>query len=640
MCGIAGIIAWNKSVNIRQWLESTSHILQHRGPDDDGLVLLKGNQYFCSKIHHPIFTHSSLPYLRHITFEQIPQQSYNIGLLHRRLSIIDLSELAHQPMCEEKSRVWITYNGEVYNYPELREYLKTKGYSFVSNSDTEVVLKSYLYWGRNFFNHLDGMWALAIYDTRNQQLILSRDRIGVKPLYYYHHADIFAFSSEQKVFIKSKLVPFTVNQKALAKYLIDNVLEDEEEGLFKEIKEVCPGEIVIINSKDVSIQKHKYFHVAELSSLPILEEEEDKIVQTTREHVNTSIHQHLRSDVKIATSLSGGIDSSIITVSSANQLQYPIHTFSIVFPENKNIDESAYSRKVASSINSIAHFITPFADDFFKDLDELLYSQDIPIWSTSTYNQFLLMKNVKQQNIKVILSGQGSDELFAGYQHHYIAAWFSFLRKLQIFKFFQHAQKSKIFIPHPYTTLFKAWIKNHYQYRKKIISRFLSKDIVENHLNGSVHYISSSLNNELINDLSFRRLKAFLKCEDRCSMWHSVESRLPFVDNLSLTRWAFQIPEQLKLKNGISKYVLRQAFREYLPKEIYNRTDKKAFDAPLKEWLYPKFEEIKDEILHEYKELVNIKQIAKIYSIDHVTNVEVELIFKLFILSRWKKLWK
>lgn len=639
MCGIAGIVTINNNINIRLWLANVSLILQHRGPDDDGIVLFNNHQNFCSKIQHPVTTHSFLPHLQQIPFQQIPEQFYNTGLLHRRLSIIDLSKLAHQPMCDEEKKVWITYNGEVYNYLEIKKELQQKGFSFFSNSDTEVVLKAYLYWGKNFVHHLDGMWALSIYDTRSNEIILSRDRIGVKPLYYYHSKDIFAFASEQKAFVKSKLIPFNINIKALSRYFVDNTLEDEEEGLFKEIKELFPAENIVVNTKNLSVQKQKYFSLSDLLQQPAAQDE-NKIIKTTAELITNSVHQHLRSDVEIAVSLSGGIDSSIIAVLSAKHTDYPLHTFSIVYPQHPSINEGSYIYSVNQKINSIPHLITPSPDNFFQDLDELIYSQDIPIWSTSTYNQFLLMKQAKQQNIKVILSGQGSDELFAGYQHHYIALWLSFFKNFQLLKLFHHLKKSKKYISHPYQTLFKAWVKNHYNYRKHIISKFLSEDIIENYEDKKIHRISSSLNTELINDLSFRRLKAFLKCEDRCSMWHSIESRLPFVDNLRLTQFAFQMPEHLKLKNGISKYVLREAFKNNLPKEIFHRTDKKAFDAPLQEWMYPHSKQIKDEILNGYKEILNIQKISKIKSFDQLTNQEMKLIFKLFIINRWKKAWK
>ncbi len=637
MCGIAGITTIDKNINIPSWLATASLILQHRGPDDDGIVVFNGNIHYCSKIHHPQRPHPHLPYLQFINFQQIPQQSFDVGLLHRRLSVIDLSELGHQPMCTEDKELWITYNGEVYNYLEIKNHLQQKGFSFFSNSDTEVVLKAYIYWGKNFVHHLDGMWALAIYDTRTHEIILSRDRIGVKPLYYYQSKNVFAFASEQKVSLKSKLVPFNINQKALTKYLIDNVLEEDEQ-LFQDIQELYPSEIMTISIKNLAIQKKRYFDLNSLQSLPFIKDE-TKIIEFSKNIINQSIQQHLRSDVEIAVSLSGGIDSSIIAVSSAQYSNYPLHTFSIVFPQHQSIDESSYINAVSRHINSIPHHVTPQPQDFFNSVEELLYSQDIPIWSTSTYNQFLLMKNVKQQGIKVILSGQGSDELFAGYQHHYIALWFSFLSKFELLKFFKHIQNSKEFIRHPYQTIFKVWIKNYYHHKKQIISRFLSKDILNVYEHQSIHYISNSLASELIKDLSFRRLKAFLKCEDRCSMWHSIESRLPFVDNIRLTQWAFQIPDSLKLKNGVSKYILREAFKDVLPKEIYHRTDKKAFDAPLLEWMKLYEEPIKEEILNGYKEILNTQKIEKISFQKQLSKIEIDLIFKLFIISKWKNIW-
>ncbi|GIV26695.1 MAG: hypothetical protein KatS3mg027_0509 [Bacteroidia bacterium] len=276
---------------------------------------------------------------------------------------------------------------------------------------------------------------------------------------------------------------------------------------------------------------------------------------------------------------------------------------------------------------------------FFNHLDELLYSQDIPIWSTSTYNQFLLMKKVKEAGIKVILSGQGSDELFAGYQHHYVAYWLSLLKKIHIIDFFNHIYQSSNYLPSPVKLLFYSIFKNSFSFQNIDYSKYLSSDLLQTYQPSSIHKISNQLTTELLNDLSYRRLKAFLKCEDRCSMWHSVESRLPFSDDIDLIKWSLTIPEKIKLKNGISKYVLREAFKDILPDKIYHRKDKKAFEAPLKEWLILKDKEILDEIKNGWKDIINQLTFQKITSLQTFSNKEMTIIFKLFLLNRWKKLW-
>lgn len=638
MCGIAGIISHSNTICVKQWLHQASRILQHRGNDDDGFVLFNDTQQYCSKFEHQFCPHSSLPYLQYTPLENIPDTAYKIGLLHRRLSIIDLSEYGHQPMCDELGNVWITYNGEIYNYIELRKNFIQKGIRFFSNTDTEVVLKAYLYYGKNFVHYLNGMWALAIFDKRTNELILSRDRIGVKPLYYYQSKNIFAFASEQKTFIQSKLIPFEIEYSALSKYLIDNVLEDTEDGLIKNIKEILPGEILSVSITQLSLKKEKYFEINNLLQQPLYADEK-YIISHTRELINQSVSQHLRSDVDVAISLSGGIDSSIIAISSAQSGVKNIHSFSVVYPNYEKMDESQYVYSIQKKINITGHFIQPDVYHFFKDIDELLYSQDIPIWSTSTYNQFLLMKEVKKQGIKVILSGQGSDELFAGYIHHYIAYWLSLIQQRKWRAAHQHMSSSKPYIPSVYLTFIKSLIKNFYLPQKHIATRYLSKDILHPHTEHFSHRISNSMRIELLRDLSYRRLKAFLKCEDRCSMWHSVESRLPFSDDLSLLQWAFQIPDEIKLKNGISKYVLREAFKESLPQDIYQRKDKKAFDAPLKEWMQEYEKDVLDEIKNGWKEIVNLNNIQRIQSFNDLTAAEAHLVFKLFILNRWKKLW-
>lgn len=636
MCGIAGIISQNSSINVLQWLCKVSQLLRHRGNDDDGISVFDSNHFYCLKVEHSLNHHSSLKYLNYTSVNDISHLNFQLGLLHRRLSIIDISEYGHQPMCDETGNVWITYNGEIYNYVELRKNLESKGVTFFSNTDTEVVLKLYIHYGKEFVNQLNGMWALAIYDRRSNEIILSRDRIGVKPLYYFFSKNIFAFASEQKVFLKTQLVPFETNYNALAKYLIDNVLEDTEESIFKNILELQPGETLTLDTKTLSLSKQKYFQVTDLLSNNY-EKNEKNIIERTHQIVKDSIVSHLRSDVDVAVSLSGGIDSSVIAVISSENINN-LHTFSIVFPKQKNIDESFYINEVNQQVHSTAHYVTPDSESFFNDLDELLYSQDIPIWSTSTYNQFVLMKEVRKQGIKVILSGQGSDELFAGYQHHYVAYWLSLLKKIKWLELSKHIRQSKNYLSNPLWLLIKSQLKKFYSPYRQTILNYLSKDILQHYQNNNTHFISNNLNTELLQDLSYRRLKAFLKCEDRCSMWSSVESRLPFSDDIHLLQWAFQIPDDMKLKNGINKYVLREAFKKELPASIYQRKDKRAFDAPLKEWMVLQQDIILNNI-KEYKEILNTSNINKINNIESLNKNEVEILFKLFLLSRWKKLW-
>jgi asparagine synthase (glutamine-hydrolysing) len=643
MCGIAGIISFNQQINARQWLNEVSCILQHRGNDDDGISLFDNQTCYCYKIQHSVdsINHSQLKFLQFIPENEVPSKFFSTGLMHRRLSIIDLSELGHQPMCDESADVWITYNGEVYNYLELKENLIKKGIHFFSNSDTEVILKAYLFYGKKFVELLNGMWAFCIYDRRTNEFFLSRDRVGVKPLYYYLSKDIFAFASEQKAFLKSNLIPFEINYSALSKYLLDNVLEYQENGLFQNIIEVQPGENITVNTNDLSLKKERYFSLDNLLSPTINDSIDEKyLVEKTNHLVHKSVEEHLRSDVEVAISLSGGLDSSIIAVSASKKVEKPLHTFSISFPDNATVNEGNFAQIVSRQIHSQEHWIKPSAENFFKDLDELVYSQDIPIWSTSTYNQFLLMKEVQKVGIKVILSGQGSDELFAGYDHHYVAFWLSLLNKMKLVTLNQHLSKSSEYIDNPYTLFIKAIIKNFYSHKKRTQSIFLSKDILSCYKDENEHQITSHLNTELLKDLSYRRLKAFLKCEDRCSMWFGVESRLPFSDDIELLKWAFLLPENLKLSNGVRKYVLREAFKKELPFEIYSRKDKKAFEAPFKEWLVKYQYDILSEIKNGWKEIIDKKYLNNINSLENLSKSQLEIVFKLFILNRWIKQWK
>ncbi|GIV26696.1 MAG: hypothetical protein KatS3mg027_0510 [Bacteroidia bacterium] len=368
MCGIAGIISLQNDFNVLKWLKDVSLILKHRGNDDDGITLFGSQNTHCSSIEHFQLLDTikfPLQYLNLTPLSLLYNKNYYAGFIHRRLSILDLSELGHQPMCDITGNVWLTYNGEIYNYLELKKTLQTKGYQFFSNTDTEVLLNCYLHYGKNFIQHLNGMWAFCIYDKRTNEWILSRDRLGVKPLYYYHSKNIFAFASEQKAFIKSQLIPFNINHQALSKYLIDNVLEDREDGLFQNIKELQPGKNLFLNTQSLTIHKEKYFHLKNFITKTSISQTEEQIIQQTKNTVEKSIQQHLRSDVDVALSLSGGIDSSVIAVTSNKYSSHPLHTFSIVYPSHPSLDEKQFIDVINNTIHSIPHFITPIANDFF-----------------------------------------------------------------------------------------------------------------------------------------------------------------------------------------------------------------------------------------------------------------------------------
>jgi len=418
MCGIAGIILKQADgLDLPEKITSMSEAIQHRGPDGEGFILATEQAVQPYANARQKFSRTDLNY---IPKEELPVTPGDLKLAfaHRRLSIIDLSDTGHQPMCNAPGTHWIVFNGEIYNYIELREELKNLGHTFISQSDTEVILASYMQWGTECVKRFNGMWAFCIYDTQKHICFASRDRLGVKPFYYVNTDGFFAFASEQKAFIKSRLLPFRINKKALHDYLINDLLENEISNFFEGVNELFPGNNLIYDLQTRTIQTQQYYHLKEHVSLKNDHLSEKELVDKISETFENSVRLRMRSDVEVGTCLSGGIDSSALAVTMSEITPQPLHCFTAVF-RNEVFNEEYFADKVANQIQANYHKTQPLLPDFEKEIDTLIYSQDIPIWSTSTYAQYKVMELAKQNNIKVVLDGQGADELFAGYHHQF-----------------------------------------------------------------------------------------------------------------------------------------------------------------------------------------------------------------------------
>lgn len=291
MCGIAGIILKQKSdLNIPETVLKLSRAIKHRGPDGEGVITISPTQITSYKTDHsPSFSNTLSNY--------IPKQNLNLSennctaaFAHRRLSIIDLSEAGHQPMCCKDAKIWITFNGEIYNYIELKEELKNKGYGFVSETDTEVVLNAYKHWGKNCVEKFNGMWAFCIYDSANQIYFASRDRLGVKPFYYLNNQSFLAFSSEQKAFIKSRLIKPQINEKALHHYLINDTLEFETANFFKEVYELWPGTNLIYNAATNELKTERYYNLNENVNLVNDTLSDEELTQRIKEKLTHAVN--------------------------------------------------------------------------------------------------------------------------------------------------------------------------------------------------------------------------------------------------------------------------------------------------------------------------------------------------------------
>jgi len=576
MCGIAGIF-WNikPEQDVASTLEKWSEVIRHRGPDGAGYLLVNQQEAVeCGGYDTPkiISAEKQLAPLHDHSHRATG------GFLHRRLSIIDLSSGGHQPMADITKRYFITYNGEIYNFKALKFELEQLGHSFKTQSDTEVLLHAYAEWGTNMLAKLDGMWAFSIYDRLAHKIFASRDRLGVKPYYFAFNNRFFAFASEQKVFRASGILSPEIRSEAVFDLFAFRQTETEAEGFLKNIVELKPSHYIELNLHNWEIETHAYYQIPKGSSNGF---DFETNVSMIREKIEYAVQSHLIADVPVGACLSGGLDSSaIVGLATRGLKEHQFHTFTAIYPGNR-VDEAKYASEVAQKNHTKWIPIEPNSQHLMGDLNAMVYALDVPLWSTSTYAQFLVMRSVQANQIKVVLDGQGADELFAGYSPHLLYHHFdpsntdSFLMKM----------RNK---PFTNKTLLRFWFEKlvfpqlsvsnqvKLMQRKFIDFRYLNADFVHQHqkrLSGIVEKKPDTLKEALALEMG-TLLKAYLRCEDRCAMWHSVESRTPFSSSLGLLELARTVPTSYLIKNGELKHIYRKAIAPYIPKSVLNRKDK------------------------------------------------------------------
>lgn len=572
MCGISCIISnKNQPIN-RQQLESMTDIIRHRGPDGFGY-------YF----------------------------GPNFAFGHRRLAILDLSEAGHQPM-EYRDTYIITFNGEVYNYLEIREELEKEGFSFRSTTDTEVILGAYAKWGEDCINHFNGMWAFAIYDKAKKRIFCSRDRFGVKPLYYCSVGDYFAIASEIKQFSVIEGWKARLNLKRAYDFLVWGAYDHSDETLFQNVYQLVGGNNLIYNLENNSYKINKWYNLEAVRR-------DDKITlpeatNSFRELLPDSVKIRLRSDVKIGSCLSGGLDSSSIVCimnellreSSSRDKQ---ETVSACYSIGK-YDEQNYINAVIQKTGAVSHRVFPNFEELQRVLDNIIFHHDEPFGSTSAFAQWEVFKNARKNNIIVMLDGQGADEILAGYHSFYSPFFIGFLKSFRFTRFFEEVSSCKElhrFSNRDITMMIKQNVipLSVERYLRILLNKpqhsWLELSNKEGDRLFEKHY--HSIYEFSLSQILRTCLPAILHCEDRNSMAHSVESRVPFLD-YRLIEFILKLPDEFKIKDGITKYVMREALKPILPATIYKRYDKMGFVTPENVWL----REHHNWVLKELKETV------------------------------------
>jgi len=580
MCGICGIAIPDR---LDRDVDSSALIrmresLTHRGPDDAG-VFIDGS----------------------------------VGLGHRRLSIVDLAG-GHQPMSNEDGRVWIVYNGEVYNHRDLRPDLEARGHQYQTSSDTETIIHLYEERGPRAVEQLRGMFAFAIWDAPRRRLVLARDRLGIKPLYYTLSADgVICFASEIKALLEARQAGAELNYDALADYAANRYTSGEE-TLFRGVKRLLPGHTLVWTNGRVEIER--YWDVSFEKSEAQLTEQQ--YVDGFTELFQESVRLRLMADVPLGMFLSGGIDSSAIVSAMSGMVSDPIKTFSVAF-EEREANELDYARIVSRAFGTDHHEIVVSPQQFFDALPAMVYQEDEPIAHPSSIPLYFVSK-LAAEHVKVVLTGEGSDELLAGYDkyrktvynlalgrayHNTMPAPVRGAVERAILKL-NGASRVRQKLSRTFLCLEPRiediYFDNFSVFSRASQRRLFTRETREQMLETDPYAAPLSLlegagSSSLLDQLLAADLKTYLHellmKQDQMSMAASIESRVPFLDH-KLVEFAAALPQNMKLRGLTTKYILRKAMKNRLPKEILTRR-KMGFPVPVGAWLRNKFSHVVDE---------------------------------------------
>ncbi|MCX5801654.1 MAG: asparagine synthase (glutamine-hydrolyzing) [Candidatus Eisenbacteria bacterium] len=544
MCGICGIVgAESRNPETRDTLEKMTRVMKHRGPDAEGFYL---DEF--------------------------------VALGHVRLSIIDV-EHGCEPMPNEDETVWIVLNGEIYNYIELRRELVAKGHIFRTRSDTEVVLHSYEEYGEACVDDFNGMFAFAIWDKPRRKLLLARDRVGIKPLYYTRQGGQFLFASEIKGLLENQICKRRADMGSVAEYMVRSYVTGERTFLV-DVRKLEPGHLLVY--QDGSLKKSKYWDVSFAGE----DKGESHYVEKLAWLISDSVRLQLRSDVPLGAYLSGGIDSSTVVCAATKLLSRPLKTFSGAFAEGPRYDERKYIAVVEKACKTDHHEIVPTMDEFFERLPLLIWFLDEPVVGAGVFPQYAVSA-LAGKHVKVILGGQGGDELFAGYTKYYRPY---FTDRIADFARLRFGRSS------PATIIpdFLMFLRNRGTTDIPAFLRKLSAPSPHSVLSPKMRRLATelplpvlpeglgSLDLMLYVDLK-EYLQSLLHVEDRASMAASIESRVPILDH-RIVELAASVPYKYKMRHGLTKHLLRRAATGSVPDVILSRRDKKGFPTPIDVW--------------------------------------------------------
>lgn len=620
MCGIAGFVGEGN----QQILEKMVASIKYRGPDDCGFLIKN-----------------------------------NVGFGHARLSIIDLSSAGHQPMSNQQETIWLVFNGEIYNFQELREELiRTGKYVFKSQTDTEVIIHLYEEFGVSFLEKLNGMFALALYDFSANKLLLARDRIGKKPLYWGLFGSTLVFGSEPKAILEHPLVKREIDLDSLNQYLSFEYIPTPH-SIFKSIYKLEPA--IFLVYQDGKIKKEKFWQLDfSVSTIPL-----NEAINTLDNLMNQAVKNRLVADVPIGIFLSGGIDSSTIAYYAQKNSGKKIKTFSIGF-EEKSFDESKYA-KLASDFLGTEHYHNFFTSkDMLEVIPALASLLDEPLADASIIPAYILSKFTKQQ-VAVVLGGDGGDELFAGYPTFQAEAVVEIYNKLPLFlkktaeKIIKHLPSSNsnfswdfklkrfiIGVNEDFNRRHANWLGSfNKSERHQLLNREIWQKIKDNEHSSADYYLEEAKEADFNNRMLYLYLRTYLMDDvlikvDRASMYNALEVRAPFLD-FNLVDFLTHLPYNYKYRHFKTKYILKKMMVNKLPREIVLR-QKKGFGVPIAAWLKTDLKGMCEDLLskHEIEKrgLFNFEYIAKLKSNHYSCRQDNhKQLWTLMIWQMWQKNW-
>jgi asparagine synthase (glutamine-hydrolysing) len=584
MCGIAGFIGFSDNLKLA---EITNKIQQHRGPDN----------------------------------QSVWHDEY-IALAHQRLSIIDLSDTANQPF--HKGDLVIVLNGEIYNYKELQEKLKNeKQVIFTTSSDTEVVLEMFKHFGRKCLDFFIGMFAFAVYNTKTAELIIVRDHFGIKPIFYTQIDGAFAFSSELKALVKIPGFKKNINPKALVSSL-NYLWISGNEAIFNDCYKL-PSAHYLTYTKEEGINIEKYWELEDIINNEILFTEK-AVIDDIAKTIELSVKRHMVADVPVSSFLSGGLDSSLIST-IAKKFDDTLTTYTIgILDKDKKAesmpDDEKYAKIVAYAFQ-ISNEVIKINPDILKDFPEMVKMLDEPIGDPAAINTYLMCKEARKKGVKVILSGMGADEIFFGYRRQKATLLAMKFNKLPGFikksisdlvgllpvrisgKGLKFVRWAKRFLSFANMSVSQAYMRSYSYYDTNQLKELLKSEYwpaIEAINNEHYTLFNSKFKGDIVNCICYTDINMFmlglnLTYTDRASMAASVEVRVPFIDKLVISK-VMQIPGNLKIKNGTSKYILKKAAENFLPNKVIYRP-KASFGAPIRSWISDDLKEMVDDLLSE-----------------------------------------